>query len=61
MCDFEYVYIIDYSCSEIYEVKLNEYTNDLDTEKLLIYYNLNPDECYVMYSQRKIKIKPLTK
>lgn len=61
MCDFEYAYIFDYSCSEIYEVKLNEDTNDLDTERLLIQYNLNPDECYVMYSLIKLKIKPLTK
>lgn len=61
MDDFGYVYIIDYNASAIYEVELNKDTNDLDAEELLNYYDLNDDECYVIYSHRKIKIKPLTK
>lgn len=58
---FGYVYIIDYNSSKIYEVELNENTNDLDAEELLDRYGLNFDECYTIYSYGKIKIESLTK
>lgn len=57
----EYAYIIDYTFGEIYEAELNDETSDLDTEALLDYYNFNIDDCYVMFSNRKLEIETLTK
>lgn len=57
----EYAYIFDYTCSGIYEAELNDETRDLDTEALLDYYNLSIDNCYVMFSDKKLEIETLTK
>ena len=57
----EYAYIFDYTFGRIYEAELNDETNYLDTEELLNYYNLSIDNCYVMFSNRKLKIETLTK
>ena len=57
----EYAYIFDYTCSGIYEVELNDETYDLDIEALLDYYNLNIDNCCVMFSDKKLEIETLTK
>ena len=57
----EYAYIFDYTFGGIYEVELNDETNYLDTEELLNYYNLSIDDCYVMFSTRKLEIETLTK
>lgn len=57
----EYAYIVDYTFGGIYEAELNDETNYLDTEELLNYYNLSIDDCYVMFSNRKLEIETLTK
>lgn len=57
----EYAYIVDYTFGGIYEAELNDETSDLDTEALLDYYNLSIDDCYVMFSNRKLEIETLTK
>lgn len=57
----EYVYIFDYTCSGIYEAELNDETRDLDTDALLDYYNLNIDNCCVMFSDKKLEIETLIK
>lgn len=57
----EYAYIFDYTCGGIYEAELNDETCDLDTDALLDYYNLNIDNCCVMFSDKKLEIETLTK
>ena len=57
----EYVYIFDYTYGGIYEAELNDETRDLDTDALLDYYNLNIDNCCVMFSDKKLEIETLTK
>lgn len=57
----EYAYIFDYTCGGIYEAELNDETRDLDTDALLDYYNLNIDNCCVMFSDKKLEIETLTK
>ena len=56
----EYAYIFDYNQCKIHEVKLDENTTNLMTDELLDYYDLNSDECYVMFSSKKLEIEPLT-
>ena len=43
------------------EIELNKETKNLDSDELLAYYNLNIDECYVMFSSKKLEIEQLTK
>lgn len=57
----EYAYIFDYNQCKIYEVKLDENTTNLMTDELLDYYDLNPDECYIMFTDHKIEIECLEK
>ena len=57
----EYAYIFDYWSCSIYEIELNKETKNLDSDELLAYYNLNIDECYVMFSSKKLEIEQLTK
>ena len=56
----EYVYVFDYNQCSIYEIELNENTTNLETDELLNHYGLNVDECYVMFSSKKLEIESLT-
>lgn len=60
MTNSEYVYVFDYNQCSIYEIELNEDTTNLETDELLNHYSLNVDECYVMFSSKKLEIESLT-
>ena len=56
---FSYLYILDYLCPGIYEIKLTEEDNDLNTEEILKKYDLKVDNCSYMYSMDKLELLTL--
>ena len=50
----EYLYVLDYSISAIYEIILDEEDEDAEIEDILKRRNLNIDECSWMFSNNRI-------
>ena len=57
----EYLYIFDYDDCQIYEIKLKEEDSEKSTDDILRAFNMNIDNCSVMFSNSKCKIKNITK
>lgn len=57
----EYLYIFDYDDCQIYEIKLKEEDSEKSTDDILRAFNMNIDNCSVMFSNSKRKIKNITK
>lgn len=57
--NFGYLYVLDYCYPGIYEIKLTEEDNNVDTEKLLNKYNLKKDACDFMFSENKLELETL--
>lgn len=57
----EYAYVFDYTVGEIYEIKLKAEDADKEVEDILIAFNLSIDNCYVMFTEQKCKIKNITR
>lgn len=56
----EWLYILSYSNSEIYELNVTNIESD-DVEEIIKTYGLNSDECAYMFTTSKIdSIKELT-
>lgn len=60
MNDINYLYVMDYSQSSIFEIKLDGTEND-DIERLLKEYGLDIDDCNYMYSRTKLNIETINK
>lgn len=56
---FGYLYILDYLYPGIYEIKLTEEDDDLNTEEILKKYDLEVDNCSYMYSMDKLELLTL--
>lgn len=56
---FGYLYILDYSFPAIYEIELTEEDYNFTNTELLNKYNLKESNCNFMFSENKLKLKPL--
>lgn len=59
MSNFGYCYVFDYSVGEIYEIKLDEQDDENQTEDILDRRGLNINNCYVMFTENKLSVKPI--
>lgn len=57
--NIEYAYVMDYSVGEIFEIEITKENEGLETEELLDKYNFNIDECYLMFSNKKLNINKI--
>ena len=55
----EYVYILSFGTNEVLEIGVTEEDSNLTTEELLDKYNLDIDNCLVMYNSYRLKLKTL--
>lgn len=57
--NIEYAYVMDYSIGEIFEIELTKEDKNLETEEILDKYGFNLDECYLMFSTKKLRINKI--
>lgn len=57
----EWLYVFDYTIGQIYEIKLKAEDADKEAEDILTAFNLDIDNCLVMFTAEKCKIKNITK
>lgn len=50
----EYLYVMDFSDSTFSEIELKDENEEVDTEELLKKYGFNEDECYFMFTTKRI-------
>lgn len=55
----EYVYILSFGTNEVLEIGVTEEDSNLTTEELLDKYNLDIDDCLVMYNSYRLNLKTL--
>lgn len=55
----EYVYILSFGTNEVLEIGVTEEDSNLTTEELLDKYNLDIDNCLVMYNSYRLNLKTL--
>ena len=64
---YNYLYVLDYSQGEIYEIKLDEIdkqkmdNDNLDVEELLDEYGLNIDNCHYLFINNKLELNCINK
>ena len=54
-----YMYILDFSYSGIYELELTEEDETLTTDELLEKYGLKENNCQYMFSENKLELETL--
>lgn len=55
----EYIYILSFGTNEVLEIGITEKDSNLTTEELLDKYDLDIDNCLVMYNSYRLKLKTL--
>lgn len=55
----EYIYILSFGTNEILEIGITKEDSDLTTEELLDKYDLDIENCLVMYNSYRLKLKTL--
>ena len=55
----EYLYILSFSTNEVLEIGITKEDSNLTTEELLDKYDLDIDNCLVMYNSYRLKLKTL--
>ena len=55
----EYVYILSFVTNEVLEIGITKEDSNLTTEELLDKYDLDIDNCLVMYNSYRLKLKTL--
>lgn len=55
----EYVYILSFGTNEVLEIGITKEDSNLTTEELLDKYDLDIDNCLVMYNSYRLKLKTL--
>ena len=55
----EYIYILSFSTNEVLEIGITKEDSNLTTEELLDKYDLDIDNCLVMYNSYRLKLKTL--
>ena len=55
----EYIYILSFGTNEVLEIGITKEDSNLTTEELLDKYDLDIDNCLVMYNSYRLKLKTL--
>lgn len=55
----EYIYILSFVTNEVLEIGITKEDSNLTTEELLDKYDLDIDNCLVMYNSYRLKLKTL--
>lgn len=55
----EYLYILSFSTNEVLEIGITKENSNLTTKELLDKYNLDINNCLVMYNSYRLKLKTL--
>lgn len=55
----EYIYILSFCTNEVLEIGITKEDSNLTTEELLDKYDLDIDNCLVMYNSYRLKLKTL--
>ena len=55
----EYIYILSFGTNEVLEIDITKEDSNLTTEELLDKYDLDIDNCLVMYNSYRLKLKTL--
>lgn len=55
----EYIYILSFSTNEVLEIGITKEDSNLTTEELLDKYDLDINNCLVMYNSYRLKLKTL--
>ena len=55
----QYIYILSFGTNEVLEIGITEEDSNLTTEELLDKYDLDIDNCLVMYNSYRLKLKTL--
>lgn len=55
----EYIYILSFGTNEVLEIGITEEDSNLTTEELLDKYDLDIDNCLVIYNSYRLKLKTL--
>lgn len=55
----EYVYILSFSTNEVLEIGITKEDSNLTTEELLDKYDLDINNCLIMYNSYRLKLKTL--
>ena len=55
----EYIYILSFSTNEVLEIGITKEESNLTTKELLDKYDLDIDNCLVMYNSYRLKLKTL--
>ena len=50
----EYIYVMDFSDASISEIEITKKDKDLETYDLLYKYCFNDDECFFMFTTKRI-------
>lgn len=58
---YGYLYVLDYSTPNIYEIKLEEHHSKMTWEEILREYGINDDECSWMFTDRPLGILTINK
>lgn len=54
-----YIYILSFGTNEVLEIGITKEDSNLTTEELLDKYDLDIDNCLVMYNSYRLKLKTL--
>lgn len=55
----EYIYILSFGTNEVLKIGITKEDSNLTTEELLDKYDLDIDNCLVMYNSYRLKLKTL--
>ena len=55
----QYIYILSFGTNEVLEIGITEEDSNVTTEELLDKYDLDIDNCLVMYNSYRLKLKTL--
>lgn len=50
----EYLYVMDFSDASLSEIEITEENKDLESSDLLNKYGFNDDECFFMFTTKRI-------
>lgn len=59
--DYKYLYVLDYSIRKLYEINIENYSEETSEEDILKDYGLCYVDCEYMYSYIKLKLESINK
>lgn len=59
--NYKYLYVLDYSIGKLYEINIENYSEETSGEDILKDYGLRYVDCEYMYSCIKLKLETINK